>query len=568
MSPPSVVNESPTTVSLPPRTEEEDEDEKICRYCFEDEEDGELISPCACKGGQRYVHLACLRRWQRMVLVSQSTHPAFYTDDARHHECNVCKTAFTCEPPTRHELMESFTGYEIASLIDTSCIIGSHAVFDTELEQQMERLGPFHRRLTSYDHWIRGVYLITAIDRDGTDIELPLREMSTLQAIRHILLTSNNSEATGSNDMIFEMQGERLRLVRGGSLHTDNLRQELLSLTRVPASLTFKSDAPPSIGNDHVVAINLARRAPHNTPNTAVVEAATMAACERFPGVRSIKIDHFLGGPCDEDEIVCCLVAGGSGRGWTVVNKSFINRINDRSSSRQSTQGYEGESLLTRALILAHSRSTKRHPNQGDSLCGGVAVRLVGLQARPELNNQLGILLTFNVDAGRWLVRLGDGSGKQVKPINLECVDAQVSEANLMEIDEVTQNTPHNENAAAEEEVVSSRSASLTSGGGGGQVLAFWGDARWTRSQLLGEIARGHWGLCKASVTDVLINPPESKHAALDGRLVFAPVTEMTEDFLRMSQLRMDAIHQNRLARGSFSGDDEEKEEEKDNGDY
>ena len=26
-----------------------------------------------------------------MVLVSQPTHPAFYSDDVRHHECNVCK---------------------------------------------------------------------------------------------------------------------------------------------------------------------------------------------------------------------------------------------------------------------------------------------------------------------------------------------------------------------------------------------------------------------------------------------------------------------------------------------
>lgn len=27
------------------------EDEKICRYCFDGEESGELISPCKCTGG-------------------------------------------------------------------------------------------------------------------------------------------------------------------------------------------------------------------------------------------------------------------------------------------------------------------------------------------------------------------------------------------------------------------------------------------------------------------------------------------------------------------------------------
>lgn len=44
----------------------------------------------------------------------------------------------------------------------------------------------------------------------------------------------------------------------------------------------------------------------------------------------------------------------------------------------------------------------------------GASVKLMHLQARPELNGQVGILLSFNADAGRWLVRLADGTGKQV----------------------------------------------------------------------------------------------------------------------------------------------------------
>ncbi len=31
------------------------DDEKICRYCFDGEDDGELISPCNCAGGSRVV---------------------------------------------------------------------------------------------------------------------------------------------------------------------------------------------------------------------------------------------------------------------------------------------------------------------------------------------------------------------------------------------------------------------------------------------------------------------------------------------------------------------------------
>lgn len=49
---------------------DECDDERLCRYCFGGPEDGPLISPCKCSGGQKWVHLECLRRWQRMVLVS------------------------------------------------------------------------------------------------------------------------------------------------------------------------------------------------------------------------------------------------------------------------------------------------------------------------------------------------------------------------------------------------------------------------------------------------------------------------------------------------------------------
>ena len=72
---------SPQPGPMPPPAappDDDEEDEQLCRYCFEGPEAGELLSPCECKGGQKWVHLSCLRRWQRMVLVSQPTHPAFY----------------------------------------------------------------------------------------------------------------------------------------------------------------------------------------------------------------------------------------------------------------------------------------------------------------------------------------------------------------------------------------------------------------------------------------------------------------------------------------------------------
>ena len=87
-----------------PAAEHSDEDE-MCRYCFEGSEAGELISPCRCTGGQKYVHLACLRRWQRMVLVSQPTHPDMQRDDVRHHKCNVCTSAQILQSPLYSDLI-------------------------------------------------------------------------------------------------------------------------------------------------------------------------------------------------------------------------------------------------------------------------------------------------------------------------------------------------------------------------------------------------------------------------------------------------------------------------------
>ena len=163
-----------TLTVLRVRMEKDEEDEALCRYCFDGSDEGDLLKDiCACSGGQRWVHLHCLRRWQRMVMVSQPTHPAFYEDDVRYHKCNVCAAEFNIPPPTRHELMQSFTGAEIAALISEGCVIGSHRVFSDELERQMETMHPIQRMMTGYPHWIKGVYLIVDVREDDGRISLP-----------------------------------------------------------------------------------------------------------------------------------------------------------------------------------------------------------------------------------------------------------------------------------------------------------------------------------------------------------------------------------------------------------
>ena len=105
--------------------------------------------------------------------------------------------------------------------------------------------------------------------------------------------------------------------------------------------------------------------------------------------------------------------------------------------------------------------------------------------------------------------------------------------------------------------------ASGSSGAEKPRLQLYWGDARWSRTQLLGELARGNWGMCRAAWHDVFGapgSPPPplladpfaagpaggaSCWAALQAadppRLVFAAASEMTAGF----------------SSGSDSGDDD-----------
>eukprot|EP00240_Pyramimonas_obovata_P014434 CAMPEP_0118934592 /NCGR_PEP_ID=MMETSP1169-20130426/13908_1 /TAXON_ID=36882 /ORGANISM="Pyramimonas obovata, Strain CCMP722" /LENGTH=185 /DNA_ID=CAMNT_0006877513 /DNA_START=61 /DNA_END=615 /DNA_ORIENTATION=+ len=76
--------------------------ERLCRFCYgEEEEDapthtkgnivgsGKLVSPCGCVGTQEFVHLSCLREWQRVARLEGQMHKA--------SRCDVCKQPFTSQ---------------------------------------------------------------------------------------------------------------------------------------------------------------------------------------------------------------------------------------------------------------------------------------------------------------------------------------------------------------------------------------------------------------------------------------------------------------------------------------
>lgn len=285
---------------------EEEKEEVLCRYCLEDDEMENLISPCACSGGQKYVHLNCLRRWQRMVLISQPTHPAFYEDDVRHHKCNVCLAEYTCPPPTRGELMESFTGPEIAALLMTDRIICSRDIFSDALEQQVARMSPMMRNLSSYEHWIKGTYLIYSVEQDEADITLPLTEQASIFSLRSKL---NEKLELTLHGRTYRLAAEKsLGHVHKSDDNSEALSQALQSLS-VPAVVVLASTTPVTSADDSIAAVNISRRVA-GPVTRRVYDNVVNKVAAKYPRVRDIEVHHFIGGPVNEDDIATCIVTG------------------------------------------------------------------------------------------------------------------------------------------------------------------------------------------------------------------------------------------------------------------
>jgi len=145
-----------------------DEEESIsrCRYCFD--KDGDLISPCECKGSNKYVHLECLKKWQYSTLLSQSTHPKYQTDIDE--KCNVCLSKFTIKPDSRHEMILGFTGKELANMLDTGFLIVSSKESSNYNSYIMEQNKDDLKLIGNLSNWTNAIYLITKVIKENDNI--------------------------------------------------------------------------------------------------------------------------------------------------------------------------------------------------------------------------------------------------------------------------------------------------------------------------------------------------------------------------------------------------------------
>lgn len=130
---------------------------------------GELVSPCKCKGSNQYVHLECLAKWQYQAILSQSTHPSYQTGIEK--RCNICQSEFTIKQHSREHLVLTFTGSEMANMIQCGCLLIATEKSSSHNLRLMEQYAEMDPSLVeNLSHWTRSVFLITAIfkSRDAT----------------------------------------------------------------------------------------------------------------------------------------------------------------------------------------------------------------------------------------------------------------------------------------------------------------------------------------------------------------------------------------------------------------
>ena len=171
-------------------TESHSEPIAMCRFCLcEGTADDGLISPCGCRGDQRFVHLSCLRRWQRSVLIQQPTHPDLYEEDIRCEVCRVCSQRFVPAPVSREAMYLGFTGSELASLVRPGCLIVTAIEHSEEMSDaclMSERLltetqlasGSLQPEFETLKHWIGSIMCIVGVDSDGDPLEDGIRAVN------------------------------------------------------------------------------------------------------------------------------------------------------------------------------------------------------------------------------------------------------------------------------------------------------------------------------------------------------------------------------------------------------
>eukprot|EP00429_Kryptoperidinium_foliaceum_P041728 CAMPEP_0176101984 /NCGR_PEP_ID=MMETSP0120_2-20121206/51152_1 /TAXON_ID=160619 /ORGANISM="Kryptoperidinium foliaceum, Strain CCMP 1326" /LENGTH=291 /DNA_ID=CAMNT_0017436037 /DNA_START=1 /DNA_END=873 /DNA_ORIENTATION=+ len=248
--------------SAPAAASAEDAERSLCRYCFEPGEDGkDLVAPCACVGGQRWVHTACLRHWQRSVLASQPTRMANEGDDARATRCSVCLQPFSLSPPSRFQVLVDAVGPAIADLLRPGSLLLTSPMAALGLEAAVRSR---RRTIQDFVHWCNAAYLLHDVGPWRTFLAVP-DEGSRVAASMlvdddgRIVLNGRRFRLLGSpDDMGSPIWGQ----APGLDLAADHVGQALADLegALLPARLRLEAvDRDEHGSEDTILGVNLSR---------------------------------------------------------------------------------------------------------------------------------------------------------------------------------------------------------------------------------------------------------------------------------------------------------------------
>lgn len=190
--------------------------ESVCRICFSS--DGELISPCSCTGSNQFVHLECLREWQKNVLLNENTHPK-YRNNAD-CICQTCLQPFSGPgiPPSRHETILKYAGGEqISKLIAPGNLLVSSREKSLEYVQLMQAHPEVKKNLAP---WTKAVFLIIQSSKDhmlGVSVSAPLDSPADAPGMSGLL----NRAAWVLRTARGKTRGIRYLCWNGGPVHGD-----------------------------------------------------------------------------------------------------------------------------------------------------------------------------------------------------------------------------------------------------------------------------------------------------------------------------------------------------------
>lgn len=452
-----------------------------CRYCFGGPEDGELVAPCACVGGQRWVHLACLRRWQHSVLADQPPKMAHEFDDARAARCNVCLGHFSYAPPSRLEVLVHAVGKQLAEMAAAGGLVVASPRISLELQLAL-RTGWRRRSIVDFVHWSHSVYLVHGIGKRQLVLAVPdegsriaaqmlvdAEGLITLHGRRFQLLRTEVSPAsagyvTPASPAPTERHQSEQAHVHTGSEDRGGLWSALMALAgRLPAQLRLEAEvADPDGAEDAVLAVNLSRPIGEENlsdASAAALRAARLAAEEAAgaEAIAAVPVRHFLGGPCSQES---CLVLGRLAADSADAGCPGWREVEDAEG------GFAG---CPRPPPIFHPL-----PGLGGQLASG------GDLARALVATALSSLPRLEADG------YADAGSQEAAPTGANEDGVGTSPAPACKRPRL---------ARARER-----------GGLAGQqltLLLFWGEARWSRTQLLAEAARGDWGFCHLELADL-----------------------------------------------------------------